>query len=355
VTFRQHRPPAGAQPSALAIPAGSPPPKVHVFAYDAAGVEERDVASPDELAALLAGPRTMWVDVQGLGDEATLRATAAAFELHPLILADAVNIPQRAKAEPYGEQLLLITRVPLVDAQAKVEVPQVAVIVGPNFVLTFQERYFGFFDPIRARLREGSGPMRSAGPGYLAYALVDVLVDHYFPIVERIAQELEDLEEDVLEHPGPSTLARIHTVRRQLVIIRRIGWPQREALQMLARLDSDRIPPEVRPFLRGVEAHIAQVVELVDSSRDMAMGLLDIHLSNVGQRTNEVMKTLTIMASIFIPLTFVAGIYGMNFEHMPELHSPEAYPVVLVVMAAVAAGMLLYFRRRGWLGNGSED
>jgi len=354
MTFRQHRPPAGARPGTLAIPPGSPPPKVHVFVYDADGVDERDVAEPAELAALLAGRRTVWVDVQGLGDETTLRAIATGFDLHPLMLADAVNIPQRAKTEVHGELLLLIARVPLVGEGAKVEVPQVCVIVGPNFVLTFQERYFGFFDPVRQRLRDGGGPMRSSGPGYLAYALLDALVDLYFPIVERLAQRLEDLEEDVLGRPGPETLASIHAIRRQLVIIRRIGWPQREAIQTLARTDTDRIPAEVRPFLRGVETHIAQVVELVDSSRDMVMGLMDIHLSNLGQRTNEVMKTLTIMASIFIPLTFVAGIYGMNFEHMPELHSQRAYPFILVVMAGIAVGMLLYFRRRGWIGGSGE-
>ena len=191
--------------------------------------------------------------------------------------------------------------------------------------------------------------MRSSGPGYLAYALLDALVDLYFPIVERLAQELEDLEEDVLGRPGGSTLAAIHAIRRQLVIIRRIGWPQREAIQTLARLDSDRIPAEVRPFLRGVETHIAQVVELVDSSRDMVMGLMDIHLSNLGQRTNEVMKTLTIMASIFIPLTFVAGVYGMNFEHMPELHTPSGYFILLGVMLSIATVLLLVFRKKRWL------
>jgi magnesium transporter len=223
--------------------------------------------------------------------------------------------------------------------------------LGRNYLITFQERYFGFFDAVRERIRAGVGPIWSMGADYLAYALLDTLIDHYYPVAENISQKLEDLEDEIVDDPHPDVLVDIHTLRRQLVVLRRVGWPQREALSTLLRSNtSPFITDQVRTYLRDTADHIAQIVELVDASHEAAIGLSEIYLSQVSFKTNEIMKMLTLMASIFIPLTFIAGIYGMNFENMPELHSAFGYFAVIGVMLIVAIGMLVYFRRRGWLG-----
>jgi magnesium transporter len=352
LTFQKRMPPVGARPGTLAIPADSPAPRIHVFDYDAETCREAAVEDPGELAPYLESSHKTWVDVQGFGDEAKLRKLGDLFGFHPLTLEGAVNVPQRASNQVGPDHQLIIARAPILSRDGLIEVPQVCMILGPNYLLTMQDRYFGFFDAVRSRLRDGPGrPIRRLGPDYLAYALLDALVDHYFPIVEHLATELEELEEEVSEDPGHDTLTRLHEIRRNLVIIRRVGWPQREALRHIIHENSPFISAEAQVFLRHAEQHITQIMEAVDSSREMTNGLVDIYLSNVSQRTNEVMKVLTLMASIFIPLTFIAGIYGMNFESMPELHNPLGYPLALGLMAAVAGGMIYFFWRRGWLGS----
>jgi magnesium transporter len=350
-TFHKAHPPPGSRPGTLAIPAGSPPPAIFVVAYGPEGVEEARVGDSAALAGYLDGERTCWIDVQGLGDEGVLRRIGDVFSLHPLALEDAVNVPQRAKSERYDGHQLIVARRPIVDQEGHVDTPQVCLLVGPSWLLTFQERRFGFFDPVRQRIRAGIGPIRTLGPGYLAYALIDTLVDGYYPVAEALSCRLEALEDEIDESPGPHVLRAVHTIRRQLVVIRRVGWPQREAIRALVREDTPFVPEGVRAYLRDTHDHIAQIMELVDSTHELAVGLSDVYLSQLGQRTNEVMKVLTVMASIFIPLTFIAGIYGMNFEHMPELAQPNAYFFVLGLMIAVAGGMLLYFRHRGWIGS----
>jgi magnesium transporter len=236
-----------------------------------------------------------------------------------------------------------------------VTTPQVCIVLGARWVLTFQQLRMGFFDPVRARIRDRTAPIRRLGADFLAYALVDAVVDHYYPVVEELTVALDDIEDEVMRRPSPELLARLHAIRRQLVVLRRIGWPQREAVIALRRDPSPFVTDEVRTFLRDTESHIAQIVELVDSSREMAASLMDIYLSTVSQRTNDVMKVLTILSSIFIPITFVAGVYGMNFEAMPELHASWGYPVALAAMAVIAVAMIVYFRRRGWIGRDDED
>jgi magnesium transporter len=349
--FHKIHPPAGSRPGTLAVPPGSPPPAVYVTSYDRDGVEEVRVDDPAALAPFAHGERTCWIDVQGLGDEAVLRRIGEVFDLHPLALEDAVNVPQRAKSEPYDEHQLIVARMPIVAPDGHVDTPQVCLLVGPRWLLTFQERRFGFFDPVRQRIRAGLGPIRTLGPDYLAYALIDTLVDGYYPVAEDLSCRLEELEDDIEDVPGPHVLGAIHRIRRQLVVLRRIGWPQREAIRALVREETPFVTEGVRTYLRDTHDHIAQIMELVDSTHELAVGLSEVYLSHVSQRTNEVMKVLTIMASIFIPLTFIAGVYGMNFEYMPELGQRNAYFAVLAAMVAVAAGMLLYFRHLGWLGS----
>jgi magnesium transporter len=350
MTFHKRRPPVGSRPGTLAIAEGSPPPQIHMFDYRGEHCAEREIVDPRDLRPYLESPNTTWVDLAGFGDEAALRAIGELFELHPLELEDATTGPQRARYEIAKGHQIIIARCPILGTEGAIEVPQVCIILRRNTILTLQDRHFGFFDPVRKRLREGIGPIRNAGPDYLASALLDTLVDRYFPVVEELASELEDLEDRVSEEPEPDVLVRLHHVRRQLVVIRRSGWPQREALRGLAQDPSPFIGDEARAYLRSTEQHITQIMEAVDSSREMTAGLVDIYLSNIGQRTNEVMKVLTLMASIFIPLTFIAGIYGMNFENMPELGHRHGYPVAVGVMVAIAGAMLVYFRRKGWFG-----
>jgi magnesium transporter len=349
VVFQKQVPAVGSRPGTLAIPPDSPPPRITVVQYDAEGVERRGVEDPEELRDLVRDGRNTWVDVQGLGDESVLRAIGRAFDLHPLALEDAVNVPQRAKSELYEGHQLIIARTPVLEDD-QVRTPQVCFILGDGYLLTFQERYFGFFDAVRERLADGLGPMRREGPDYLAYALIDAMIDRYYPVAQSLSDQLEEVEDLVVENPHPEALARIHALRRQLVVLRRVGWPQREAISAMLREQTPYFRDETKVFLRDSHDHIAQIVELIDSSREMASDMAEAYLSNVSHRTNEIMKVLTLMASIFIPLTFVAGIYGMNFQNMPELQSRIGYFVVLGVMVAIAIVMVLYFRRRGWLG-----
>jgi magnesium transporter len=321
-----------------------------VVQYDADSVDRREIADVQELRSFRDTDRVTWVDVQGLGDEATLRAIGDIFELHPLALENAVNVPQRAKTEVYEHHQLIIARSPRIDGDGHVRTPQVCFIIGRRYLLTFQERSFGFFDPVRERLQAGLGPMRREGPGYLAYALVDAMIDRYYPVAQYLSDSLEELEDIVVDNPHPEVLARTHALRRQLVVLRRIGWPQREAINAMLRERTDFFSDQQKVYLRDTHDHIAQIVELIDSAREMASDLSDAYLSNVSHRTNEIMKVLTLMASIFIPLTFVAGIYGMNFENMPELSSRNGYFVALGVMAGLGVGLAAYFKRRGWIG-----
>jgi len=349
VTFRKSHPPVGARPGTLAIPPNSPPPKIRLVRYDADSIEERDVADVATLANL-GEDRVTWVDVRGLGDEAMLRQLATLFGMHPLALEDAVNVPHRAASTLYENQQVLIARVPVIGEDGSIDVPQVCFVLGHRWLITFQERAFGFFDPVRERLRAGIGPIRRLGPDYLAYALIDLLIDRYYPVVQELSEAMEELEEEVIEQPLEDSLGRIHQVQRKLVVIRRIGAPQREALATLLRDHSPLVTDPVRVFLRDTHDHAAQIMEAVDSTREMGIGLVNLHLSNVSQRTNEVMKTLTLVASIFIPLSFLAGVYGMNFDDIPGIHRPESFAIFVAVIVAIAGTMLWWFRRRGWLG-----
>jgi len=348
--FEKYNPEIGSRPGTLAIPPESPFPKVTVVQYDTDSVDRREITDLADLKSLHTTDGVTWVDVQGLGDEATLRTIGEIFDLHPVALENAVNVPQRAKTEVYEKHQLVIARTPRIDDEGLVRTPQVCFIIGEHYLLTFQERYFAFFDPVRERIAAGIGAIRREGPDYLAYALIDAMIDRYYPVAQYLSDRLEELEDVVAESTHPEVLARTHALRRQLVVLRRIGWPQREAISAMLREQTDFFSDQQKVYLRDTHDHIAQIVELIDSARDMASDLADTYLSNVSHRTNEIMKVLTLMASIFIPLTFVAGIYGMNFEYMPELHSRNGYFVALAVMVMLGVGMTLFFKKRGWIG-----
>lgn len=346
--MRHHRPPPGSSPGTLAIPPDAEPTRIHVYEYAENVHRERDVENPHDLRGYVKPETNVWVDVQGFKDEDKLWEIAEIFGLHPLVLEDATNVPQRAKSEVHAHEHVVVCRVPVLGEDGDIEVPQVCLIVGRGWLITVQERRRGFFDPVRRQIREGVEEIRKQGVDYLAYALIDAVVDRYFPVVQALAEQLEELETEVIEHVSGGQLPRIQRVRRALTVIRRVGWPQREALGELAREPSAFFSDAARVYLRDAEQHIRQIVELADSSRELAGLATEIHLSQLGQRTNEVMKVLTLVSSIFIPLTFVVGVYGMNFDYMPELHWELGYPIVLFAMAGIALALSVWFRNRGW-------
>ena len=354
--FHKRHPPVGSRPGTLVIDEQSHAPIVRVMAYGPDELEEREVTDLEGVPAILAAHRVTWVDVQGLGDLTLISRLGELFGLHALALEDAVNVPQRPKSEAYERHHLYITRMTMLHSVTEeVDTEQVSIFLGENYVLTLQERYGDVFDPVRARVRAGIGPIRRTGPDYLAYALIDTVIDGYYPVLERMGEHLENLEEEALEHASKRTLRQIYDAKRQLLTIRRAVWPQREAVSSLIRDDSPLVSAEVRVFLRDCYDHAVQIIDVTETFRELAGNLLDLYMSSVGMRTNEVMKVLTVMASIFIPLTFLAGLYGMNFEHMPELSWPWAYPALLILMVVVGLGLVLLFRSRGWLGDSDRS
>ena len=334
------------------IPAGAARPRISVFDYTLDAVVESQIERVSDLKPYLDRDSVTWVNVEGLGDETVLQEIADLFQLHPLLIEDVVNAPQRPKVEPYGDLLLMITRMIMIgrDNGAPAEAEQVSIILGKRYVLTFQERLGDVFDPLRARIHRGLGAIRRSGTDYLAYAILDTVIDAYYPALEQIGEYLEELETEVVEEPTSATVGRIYELKRQLLTFRRAVWPQRDTINRMIHEEAAFTEP-VRVYLRDCYDHCVQATDIIESYREMAAGLLDVYLSSVINRTNEVMKVLTIMASIFIPLTFIAGVYGMNFEFMPELHHRLAYPILLTVMIVTAAGMLWFFQRRGWIGS----
>ncbi len=348
--FRKRHPSVGASPGTLMIPEDSERPTIRVMSYDAEGLQETTIENTAELAQALEPGNITWVDVQGFGDEETIKKIGEVFSIHRVALEDIVNIPQRPKKETYDRQVLLVTRMVSVSDSGAIEMEQVSLLIGEHYVVSFQERHGDILDPVRSRLRSGNGPIRRLGSDYLAYAIADTIVDGYYPVIDAIGDHLELLESSVLLNPSSALLQDLNRTKNMLVNLRRAVWPQRESINSLIRDDDALITPDVRVYLRDTYDHCVQTAEVIEMYREMAAGLMNTYLSAVANRTNDVMKVLTIMASVFIPLTFLAGIYGMNFEHMPELHMQWAYPAVWCAMIATAGGMLCYFWRKGWLG-----
>ena len=348
--FSKRNPSVGSRPGTLAIPKESPAPRLHMINYfGSETIEEHfdDLASLDKLHESFSDDRVAWVDVQGFGNKSFIRRLGEVFDLHPLLLEDIVNAPQRPKTEAYENVLLMIVRMVQVHDEMEIDAEQVSVILGPNYVVTFQERYGDVLDPVRKRIRSGKGPIREHGADFLAYAIVDTIIDGYYPVIERIGDRLESYEDEVIANPTPDLLSRLHRLKNQLVNMRRSIWPQREAINSLVRGDDQEISDDVRIFFRDTYDHCAQTSEVTEMYREMVTGLMNTYLSSVANRTNEVMKVLTITATIFIPLTFLAGIYGMNFEYMPELQVRWAYPLIWITMLLSATGMIGFFWKKG--------
>ena len=351
---RRVAPPPGAAPGTLIVPEHARETEVRWIVYDGDSAREGVLASLDELAGLATHAGSVaWVDVRGLGDRAALERIGEVFGIHPMALADVAHVPQRPKAEMHDDRLLVVTQMAHLDETGRIKIEQVSLVLGPRWVISFQEDPGDVFDPVRERIRTPAAKIRGLGADYLAYALVDAVIDGYFPVVEAVGDLLDELEEAVVTAPSPAVLMRIHAVRRTLLQLHRVQWRQRDAVAGLLRDEAFPLSEAVRVYLRDAHDHAFQTLDSIETYRDMAVGLMDVYLSSSSNRLNEVMKTLTVVATIFIPLTFVVGVYGMNFDWMPELRWRWGYPTVWLAMIAIGGGLLTWFWRRGWLRAGA--
>jgi len=324
--------------------------RIRVIDYDPESLEEKELLTAEDCSPYRDLPPISWINFDGLHETDLLEKVAIHFGVHPLVMEDVVNPNQRPKIEDHQDHLFIVFRMVYFDEETlRISAEQISMIVGSNYVLSFQEKPGDVFEHVRERLRKGKGRLRTHGPDYLAYALLDAVVDHYFVVLERVGENIESLEEQLLENPSPELLQDVHRLKREMILLRKSIWPLREVVAALERTESDLIQEKLGLYLRDLYDHTIQVVEAVESFRDILSGLQDLYLSSISNRMNEVMKVLTIAATIFVPLTFVAGIYGMNFDHMPELHWRFAYPVFWAVILILGGGMLLFFSRRRWL------
>lgn len=354
---RRRRGSPGAVPGSLDVDPAAPKPTITAYVYGRDSFEELTIADPHKVRGLRGTAPVVWVNVDGLGDEDTLLTLANTFGIHPLSMEDVVHVGQRPKAEAFDEYLFVV--LPMASADGLASTEQVSLFLGDGFVLTFQERPGDCLDPVRERLRQGEGRVRHAGADYLAYALIDTVVDRYFPILDAYVERLEAFEDDVMVGNPEDVHIVAYKSRQELRAFRRSAVPLRDALGMLTRPDMPHVGAATRVYFRDCHDHAVQLAEAVDAARDTATGLMELHLSMANQRMGEVMKVLTIIATIFIPLSFVAGFYGMNFDprasswNMPELRWAYGYPFALGLMVAITGGLLWYFRRRGLIGRGS--
>ncbi len=324
--------------------------RISIMDYNESQFEEKEVEKVEECFPFRDKPTLTWINIDGIHNVEVIEKIGKHFALHPLILEDILNTGQRPKMEDFEDYIFIVMKMIYYDEERKEMISeQVSLILGPNFVISFQEKKGDIFDPIRERIRNGKGRIRKMGVDYLAYILVDSIVDYYFFILEKIGERIEFMEEELVTNPKRETLQAIHNLKREMIFLRKSVWPLRELISGLQRTENPLIKDTTTIYLRDVYDHTIQVIDTIESFRDMVSGMLDTYLSSISNRMNEVMKVLTIIATIFIPLTFLAGIYGMNFRFMPELNYRWAYPGVWLVMAAVVITMFAYFKRKKWL------
>lgn len=325
--------------------------KITVIDYNEKQFQEKELKTIEECFAYKDKPTVTWINVEGVHDIAILEKLGNCFNLHPLVIEDISNTNQRPKFEDYSDYIYIVLKMMYYNGKVNhITTEQISLILGANYVLSFQEGIAGdIFDPVREMLRTEKGRIRKMGADYLVYILIDSIVDSYFGILESLGEKVEFLEEELISNPTQETLRGIHNLKREMISLRRSVWPLREVVSTMERRESPLIKESTIIYLRDVYDHTVQVIDNVETYRDMLSGMLDIYLSSVSNRLNEVVKVLTIISTIFIPLTFLVGVYGMNFKFMPELNSPYAYPAAWLIMILIALGMLVYFRRRKWL------
>jgi magnesium transporter len=354
--LRYHKP--GTPPATLVAPEGQRDvkPAISLVEYDAHTIQERKIEQIEDVFHCLASSRVSWINIDGLGDIEVLQKLGNQFRIHPLVLEDMLNTGQRAKLDQFNHQLFVILHMVYDNPPDDVVSEQVSIILGENYVITIQESPGrDVFDPIRERIREGCGNIRFMKADYLAYALIDSVTDNYFPVVESLGERMEAFQDTLLEQPTRERLQELHAFKRVIARIRHSIWPQREVISQLVRIESQLIADRTKPFLRDCYDHTLMILDLIESFRDVTTGIMDLYISSLSMRTNEIVRVLTVISSIFIPLTFIVGLYGMNFDtnvshlNMPELKWAFGYPFVWLVMIAVATAMILFFKRKKWL------
>lgn len=359
VKWTPHRTAPYIPPGTISVHPEAAHPAVRVIAYSRDQFIDQQLREPEQIRQFLHKFPMTWVNVDGLGDADTIKAIGEIFGIHGLALEDVVHVRQRSKVDEYERHIYIVAR--MIDRDGgHLGTEQLSMFLGKDYVLTFQERAGDCLDAIRNRARQNLGRVREASADYLAYAILDAVVDEYFPVLEHHGDRLEELEDDVFARPDPAWAAQVHDIKRELLVLRRAVWPLREAVNALHRHTSVLISPDTRVYFRDLYDHTVQLIDLIEVYRELSTGLIEMYISGVTHRMNEIIKVLTIISTIFIPLTFIAGIYGMNFDpelsrwNMPELRWRFGYFFALGVMATVAMGMLAFFWRRGWLGRKPE-
>jgi magnesium transporter len=324
--------------------------RISIIDYDSEHYIEKEDASLEECLIYMNKPSVTWINIQGISDVHLMDTIGSHFGLHALLLEDIMNAGQRCKLDDYTHYLFIVMR--LLNYRPNdnnIFDEQVSLILGKNYVISFLETSPTIFETIKNRIRTGNSRIRLMGADNLCYALMDCIVDYYFVILEIVDKQMEDLEEALIYTPGPETMQRIQHLKREIILLRKSVWPMREVINRFRRVESPLVSSAVQLYMHDVYDHTIQAIDTIESFRDIASGMLDVYLSSMSQRMNEVMKVLTVVATIFVPLTFIASIYGMNFDSMPELHWRWGYPLTLFVMATIAVAMLIHFRRKRWI------
>jgi magnesium transporter len=354
--IRFHYKPSGTPPGTLVAPEGAKSQaRLRLTQYNADSIEDREFTDWESLEAALDPKRVNWIDIEGLGDLELLKRVADRFRLHPLAVEDVLNTAQRPKVERFDEHFFVVTEMVYFKEGDELCFEQVSLFLGEWFLITIQEDAGrDVFEAIRSRLRTGRGYARKMNSDYLAYALLDCAVDQIFPVLESVGDSIEEVEEELLEKPARSSLRKLYDAKRLLLALRRAAWPHREIFATLMRDDTGLIARETQLFLRDCYDHVTQIIDIIESYRDLSAGLMDLYLSSVGFRTNEIIRALTIVSVVFIPLTFLAGVYGMNFDtefpsNMPELHWPFGYVYFWILCLLISGGMVAFFKSRRWL------
>ncbi len=341
----------GSEPGTLWIEEDATPSQLILVDYSPKHAVRKVNIDPAECEPYLESESASWLDVQGLGSEDTLKQIGEIFKLHPLLLEDVVNVPQRPKVEDYSKQLIILVHsVEPKPNEVGFYLEQISFVLGKKYLVTFQEEQNqDCFNPVRDRLKNNKGKIRTSGVDYLTYLLLDTIIDGFFPVLEDYGERIEDLENEVVFHPTRETLTKIYTLRRELLALRRAIWPQQSVITTLMRSGSKLISADVEIYFRDCYDHVIQLLDLIESYRELSSSLMDVYLSSMSHKMNEVMKVLTIVSTIFVPLTFIAGIYGMNFQYMPELEWKWGYFAILGLMGTIAIAFMIFFWRSGWL------
>jgi magnesium transporter len=350
--FTKKTRPVGLPPGSLLHTGTNEPEKIYLsmIEYTEDQYVEKKGVSLDECLEGIDNPLMTWIQVNGVSNAKTVASIGQHFKFHPLVLEDILSSGQRSKLDIYHNQVFIVVRLLQYDDSIKtLKDEQVSLVFGPNYLISFVEDNKNIFQPVQERLRQGSQRIRKLGSDYLAYALLDVIVDHYFVVLEKIDISLDLLEEELMELPKPLTMQKIQHAKRNMIVLRKAAWPMRDVINRFLRLENSLIHQTTQLYLHDIYDHIVQIIDIIEGFRDVVSGLMDIYLSNINIRTNDIVKVLTIVSTIFVPLTFISSLYGMNFEHMPELKSPWAYPIVLLVMLSIATGMLYFFHRKKWI------